>query len=93
MSAIYQEKYKKNFVEEFLFYIHQNLAEKYPIIDPFLGAYELEKGELKIKETEKSSEFIKPFKIAINDFIKKINFTTEEKEKISKIIIEEGKDN
>ncbi len=90
LSAIYQEKSKKDFVEDFLFYIHQNLAEKYPIIDPFLGAYELEKEELKIKETKKLSEFTKPFKIAITDFIKKqINLTTEEKEKISKILIEE----
>ncbi|OAG28003.1 hypothetical protein [Thermodesulfatator autotrophicus] len=83
LSKTYKQTTKRDFDEDFLFFIHKNLAEKFPVIDPFLGVFKLENSELTILEKERLKEFIGPFKQAISNFIEKeINLSPQEKENI-----------
>ncbi|WP_022853422.1 hypothetical protein [Thermodesulfatator atlanticus] len=69
IETIYQNKFKKDFQEDLLFFIHQTLADKYPIIDPFIGGYEITNGKLKIYDVNEIEKFLPAFKKALKAFI------------------------
>jgi len=71
LSSLFRKAKKRSFVEDFLFFIHEEMSEQCEVLDPFLGNFNLEGDKIIVGNEVKASEFLPCLKRALKSFVKR----------------------